>query len=81
LLNNSLRYVGGAETGRILTYGNVNTNGSKKFLKLPNGIPSHDNRAARLGSRQLQRCFQLTKRSNFLIEGEIIALMAKLLPT
>jgi hypothetical protein len=68
--------IGGAETWEeIELYGNCKYKWFKKFLKLPNGIPSHDtiNRVfARLDPEQLQKCFlDWVKSISDLIEGEI----------
>jgi predicted transposase YbfD/YdcC len=76
--------IGGAETWEdIELYGKCKYKWFKKFLKLPNGIPSHDtfNRVfARLDPEQLQRCFlNWVKSISSLIEGEIIAIDGKTL--
>ncbi len=76
--------VGGAETWEdIELYGKCKYKWFKKFLKLPNGIPSHDtfNRVfSRLDPEQLQKCFlNWVKSISSLIEGEIIAIDGKTL--
>ncbi len=74
--------IGGAETWEdIEFYGNCKYKWFKKFLKLPNGIPSHDtfNRVfARLDPEQLQKCFlDWVKSISSLIPGAIVAIDGK----
>ncbi len=76
--------IGGAETWEdIELYGNCKYKWFKKFLKLPNGIPSHDtfNRVfARLDPEQFQKCFlNWVKSISSLVEGEIVAIDGKTL--
>ena len=76
--------IGGAETWQdIELYGKCKYKWFKKFLKLPNGIPSHDtfNRVfARLDPEQLQKCFlNWVKSITSLVEGEIVAIDGKTL--
>jgi predicted transposase YbfD/YdcC len=76
--------IGGAETWEeIEIYGNCQYKWFKKFLVLPNGIPSHDtfNRVfARLDPEQLQKCFLAWVQSiSSLVEGEIVAIDGKTL--
>ena len=76
--------IGGAETWEdIELYGKCKYKWFKKFLKLPNGIPSHDtfNRVfARLDPEQLQKCFlNWVKSITSLVEGEIVAIDGKTL--
>ena len=76
--------IGGAETWEdIELYGNCKYKWFKKFLKLPNGIPSHDtfNRVfARLDPEQFQKCFlNWVKSISSLGEGEIVAIDGKTL--
>ncbi len=76
--------IGGAETwDDIELYGKCKYKWFKKFLKLPNGIPSHDtfNRVfARLDPEQLQGCFlNWVKSISCLTKGEIVAIDGKAL--
>lgn len=76
--------IAGAETWEdIELYGQCKYQWFKKFLLLPNGIPSHDtiNRVfARLDPEQLQKCFlNWVKSISDLIEGEIVAIDGKTL--
>lgn len=76
--------IGGAETWEdIELYGNCKYKWFKKFLKLPNGIPSHDtfNRVfARIDPEQFQKCFlNWVKSISSLVEGEIVAIDGKTL--
>ena len=76
--------IGGAETWEdIELYGNCKYKWFKKFLKLPNGIPSHDtfNRVfARIDPGQFQKCFlNWVKSISSLVEGEIVAIDGKTL--
>ncbi len=71
--------IGGAETwSDIELYGQCKYKWFKKFLKLPNGIPSHDtfNRVfSRLESEELQECFvNWVKSISSLVSGEILIL-------
>lgn len=74
--------IGGAETwSDIELYGKCKYKWFKRFLKLPNGIPSHDtfNRVfARLNPEQLQDCFLNWVQSiSSLVPGEIVAIDGK----
>ena len=76
--------IGGAETwDDIELYGKCQYKWFKKFLKLPNGIPSHDtfNRVfAQLDSEQLQGCFlNWVKSISSLVSGEVVAIDGKTL--
>ncbi len=76
--------IGGAETwSEIELYGKCKYKWFKKFLKLPNGIPSHDTFArvfARLNPEQLQDCFlNWVKSITSLVAGEIVAIDGKTL--
>ncbi len=76
--------IGGAETWKdIELYGNCKYKWFKKFLKLPNGIPSHDTFGrvfARLNPEQLQDCFlNWVKSISSLVAGEIVAIDGKTL--
>lgn len=76
--------IGGASTwDDIELYGNCQYKWFKKFLKLPNGIPSHDtfNRLfAQLNPEQLQNCFlNWVKSISSLLPGEIVAIDGKTL--
>ncbi len=69
--------IGGAETwSEIELYGKCKYKWFKKFLKLPNGIPSHDTFArvfARLNPEQLQDCFlNWVKSISSDVAGEIV---------
>ena len=65
------------------TFGNSKRNWLKKFLKLPNGIPSHDTFARVFGSidtQEFQKCFLNWVQSiNKITEGEIVAIDGKTL--
>ncbi len=74
--------IGGAETwSDIELYGKCKYKWFKKFLKLPNGIPSHDTFGrvfARLNPEQLQECFSnWVKSISSLFDGEIVAIDGK----
>ncbi len=76
--------IGGAETwSDIELYGKCKYKWFKKFLKLPNGIPSHDTFGrvfARLNPEQLQECFSnWVKSISSLFDGEIVAIDGKTL--
>lgn len=76
--------IGGAETWEdIELYGNCKYKWFKNFLKLPNGIPSHDTISrvfARLDPEQLQKCFlNWVSSISSLIEGQIVAIDGKTL--
>jgi predicted transposase YbfD/YdcC len=76
--------IAGAETWDDLElYGKCQYKWFKKFLKLPNGIPSHDtfNRVfAQLEPEQLQSCFlNWVKSISSLMPGEIVAIDGKTL--
>ncbi len=76
--------IGGAETWKdIELYGHCKYKWFKKFLKLPNGIPSHDTFGrvfARLNPEQLQDCFlNWVKSISSLVAGEIVAIDGKTL--
>ncbi len=65
----------------IETYGKAKQNWLKKFLELPNGIPSHDTIArvfANINSQQFQECFLAWIKSIARItNGEVIAIDGK----
>lgn len=65
----------------IDTYGLAKREWLKQFLKLPNGIPSHDTFArvfARLNPQQFQQCFLDWIKSIYqTIKGEVIAIDGK----
>ncbi len=67
----------------IEAYGQAKYKWLKKFLELPNGIPSHDTFArvfARLNPEQLQQCFLGWVRSiSQLTDGEIVSIDGKTL--
>lgn len=67
----------------IESFGNSKYNWLKKFLKLPNGIPSHDTFArvfAKLEPQQFQESFlSWVKSINKITEGEIVAIDGKTL--
>lgn len=67
----------------IETYGVTKFEWLKKFLELPNGIPSHDTFArvfGRLNPQQFQQCFlDWIKAINKTTEGEVIAIDGKTL--
>jgi predicted transposase YbfD/YdcC len=76
--------IGGASTwDDIELYGNCQYKWFKNFLKLPNGIPSHDtfNRLfAQLNPEQLQNCFlNWVKSISSLLPEEIVAIDGKTL--
>ena len=76
--------IGGAETWEdVELYGQCKYKWFKIFLKLPNGIPSHDtfNRVfAQLDPEQLQDCFlNWVKSISSLVPGEIVAIDGKTL--
>ncbi len=76
--------ISGADTwGDIELYGSTKYKWLKKFLELPNGIPSHDTFArvfARLEPEQLQQCFLKWIQSISQITfGEIVAIDGKTL--
>ena len=71
--------ISGADTWvDIETYGKAKYKWLKKFLELPNGIPSHDTFArvfARLDPEQLQQCFLGWIQSiSQLTDGEIVSI-------
>lgn len=65
----------------IETYGKAKRNWLKKFLDLPNGIPSHDTFArvfARIEPQQFQQCFlSWIKSVATITDGEVIAIDGK----
>lgn len=67
----------------IESYGNEKQDWLSEFLRLPNGIPSHDTFArvfARLEPEQMQQCFLSWVNSvSELIQGEVIAIDGKTL--
>ena len=76
--------ISGADTWvDIEAYGQAKYKWLKKFLELPNGIPSHDTFArvfARLNPEQLQQCFLGWVRSiSQLTDGEIVSIDGKTL--
>lgn len=76
--------IGGAETWTdIELFGKCKYDWFKSFLKLPNGIPSHDTFArvfARINPEQLEKCFaDWVKSINNLLLGEQIAIDGKTL--
>ncbi|MBD2359588.1 ISAs1 family transposase [Tolypothrix sp. FACHB-123] len=74
--------ISGADTwSDIEMYGDAKYKWLKKFLELPNGIPSHDTFArvfARLDPKQFQECFlNWVKSINRITNGEIVAIDGK----
>lgn len=67
----------------IETYGQAKYEWLKKFLELPNGIPSHDTFSrvfARLNPQQFQECFlNWVKSISKITQGEVIAIDGKTL--
>lgn len=67
----------------IETYGHAKRQWLQQFLKLPNGIPSHDTFArvfARIDPEQFQQCFlNWIKSISKITEGEVIAIDGKTL--